>query len=291
MVSSTQQLGLSEPVAIETGDPTPTLPTFDQVSEGLEALSRATRSLKNTRKLLDEPVPARVGRAVEDLASCDLGRVTRVAEDLAAWVEHERETRGNRLRADLREAGEEHGFRAAVLSRDPLELFLAPITVRIDVDRDRADLYFGRVRLSSCRADGWLIAGARAGVLHDLEGDGWQPEAFLARLREAWTRAGVDGWAELVDVLPEVALLGQPPAFRKDPTSGRFVPYPRVQFAYDLWRLRRDRCLAADGWRLTLGTATGGSTRDKSRVVWLEDGRGGGQYHLSLRFVKEVHHG
>jgi hypothetical protein len=293
MVSSTQQLGLPEQAApeVEAGDPTATLPTDDRLAEGLDVLSRATRILKQARKLLGAPVPSRIGAAAEDLARCDLGQVTRIAGDLAAWVEHERATRGSRLRADLREAGAEHGFRAAVLSRDPLELHLAPVTVRIDVDRDRADLYFGRVRLSSCRADGWHIAVARAGVLRDLEGEDWEPEAFLARLRQAWIRAGGDGWVELVDVLPELALLNQPPAFRKDPTAGRFVPYPRVQLAYDLWRLRRDRCLAADGWRLTLGTATGGSTRDKSRVLWLEDGRGGGQYHLSVRFVKEARHG
>ena len=295
MVISTQQQWLpgqpaDEESAVDAGDPTPALPSDDDLSAGLDALTRASRYLKKVRSLLDEPVPARIDGAATDLAACDLGGITDIAAAMAAWVEYERATRGARLRADLREACAEVGIRPAVLSRDPLELYLAPVTVLIDVDRDLADLAFARIRQGRCRADGAAIVAARNEVVCDLEGESWDPEAFFAQLRGAWVRAGGDAWVELIDVLPELALLRQPPSFRKDPTAKKFVPYPRAQFAYDLWRLRRDRCLAADGWRLTLGTATGGSTRDKSRVLWLEDGRGGGQYHLTLRFVKEGSH-
>lgn len=266
------------------------LPASSEVSAGLDALARATRILKKAGKQLDEPVPAKIGKTAAELAACDVGRIAALAKALESWVEHERATRGARLRSELRQACEVADVPLAVLSRDPLELYLAPLTVRIDVEADRADLSFARVRLARCRADGAAVVAAREEQVAQLEGGAWEPETYLTQLRRAWSRTGQGTWVELVDVLPELALLRQSAAFRKDPTARRFEPYPRVQFAYDLWRLRRDRCLAAGGWRLTLGTATGGSTRDKSRVLWLEDGRGGGQFHLTLRFVKEERH-
>lgn len=289
MESSTQQEWSTQGIVptADTGGETPALPTSAELAEGLDALSRATRILKKARTLVEAPVPARVGKLAGDLAGCDLDRIAALAGELVAWVEHERSTRGARLRADLRAACAERDIPVGVLSRDPLELYLPPITVRVDVDADRADLSFARIRLARCRADGVAVAAARDEAVAGLEGDSWDPNRYLGQLRDAWARAGRGDWVELVDVLPELALLRQPAAFRKNPVARQFQPYPRVQFAYDLWRLRRDRCLAADGWRLTLGSATGGSTRDKSRVLWLEDGRGGGQYHLTLRFVRE----
>ena len=268
----------------------PRLPSSAEVSACIDTLERTSRALKRVLKMLDDPAPARVRKATDDLASQDLGQVVELPRLITTWLEHERATRGTRLRAGLREVCVGRSIPVKVLTREPLELYLAPLSVRVDVEADRADLSFGRIRLARCRADATEIVSTRDDALQELEGDGWEPEAFLARLRQAWSRASGGRWAELIDVLPEVALLCQSAAFRKNPTEKAFRPYPRVQLAYDLWRLRRDRCLSAGGWRLTLGTATGGSTRDKSRVWWLEDGRGGGQYHLTLRFVKEGEH-
>ncbi len=286
-----QELAIRDTQGRAAGDEGPlSLPTSEDVAESLGALARATRILKRARGQLAEPVPKRIDKTAAELSACNLGRVADLADSLAAWVEHEQATRGARLRSDLRAACDARDIPLAVLSRDPLELYLAPVTVSIDVSADRADVSFARIRLSRSRADGAAIAAARDEAVQQLEGESWAPEEFFDQLRRAWTRAGRGDWVELVDVLPELALIKQSAAFRKDPTAKCFQPYPRVQFAYDLWRLRRDRCLGANGWRLTLGSATGGSTRDKSRVLWLEDGRGGGQYHLTLRFVREGTH-
>ncbi|MCK6504647.1 hypothetical protein L6R53_14785 [Myxococcota bacterium] len=88
-------------------------------------------------------------------------------------------------------------------------------------------------------------------------------------------------------MLPQLALELQDDRFRREPSAAHFRPYSRARLCWDLWRLRRDRCLAVDGWRLSLGPATGSSTRDKKRVFWLEDDQGRGQYYLTLRFVRE----
>jgi hypothetical protein len=62
--------------------------------------------------------------------------------------------------------------------------------------------------------------------------------------------------------------------------------YERYQLAYQLQRLRKDQLLEKGGLRLDLGSATGGSTRQKHNVLFIPRAGGDGQYYLSLRFVK-----
>ncbi len=78
-------------------------------------------------------------------------------------------------------------------------------------------------------------------------------------------------------------MLMQNDRFKTDPTRENFKPYGKVRLAFDLARLRRSGQLEHQGARLTLGTATMGSTKDKSRVLYLEDA-GRGQFYLSLAF-------
>ena len=106
-------------------------------------------------------------------------------------------------------------------------------------------------------------------------------------LLQAWQLLSGTDWVELSDLLPHLALGLQDERFRRDPVARNFRPYPRARLAWDLWRLRRERALSVDGWRLSLGPATGGSTRDKRRVYWLEDDQGRGQYYLTLRFTRD----
>ena len=159
----------------------------------------------------------------------------------------------------------------------------------MDLGRDKAELTFGREVLAKTGARADEIIAARAEALSELETADWDPAAYLFALYKAWRRTSPKGdWAELVDVLPNLVLELQTDAWRLDPTERNFRPYSRARYCFDLWRLRRDRTLVSNEvWRLSLGPATGGSTKDKKRVLWLEDAAGRGQYHLTLRFVRE----
>lgn len=263
-----------------------------------ETLRRAVATLRAQVKVLDalakeeEPSPDRLARVVAALAKAGSVDVGALREQLDAWVADERAGRRERLSGALRAGCEAEGVELLVLSKEPLELRLPPLSARIDVAAGKAELVFSQQVLESTSADAPAILAARRRALRALEGEGWDPAAFHALLLRAWTRAApAGGWAELADVLPEVVLLHQPRAFRLDPDPRRFAPYSRARFAYDLWRLRRDRALSHDGWRLTVAPATGASTKDKKLVFWLEDDRGAGQYHLTLRFVREEPHG
>lgn len=253
--------------------------TLKKQSQALEALATAT-----------EPLSAgRVSAALAAWEKAGNADAAALVNSVQAWAADEKSTRRERLAAELRAGCERAGVELAVVTRDPLELRLPPLGVRIDVEGGQAEIVYAREVLATCDADADSILRARAAALADLEADAWDPVAFHGQLRRAWHRAapGPGEWAEIAEVLPELAFLRQGRAFRLDPSPRKFAAYTKVQLAWDLWRLRRDRALSADGWRLTVAPATGASTRDKTRVYWLEDDRGAGQFHLTLRFVRE----
>ncbi len=192
--------------------------------------------------------------------------------------------RKDRLSAELKVMCGRAGLSMKVVAREPLvELRIAPIHVRLDRDRNLADVLYAQEKLEHCPASAEGILEARQRAVRTLEGDrAWNAAEFHGLLRRAWRYAMVDrdmerpDWVEIGDIHAHLERL-------LDYKKG----YPRVRLAYDLWRLRRDRLLFCGGWRLLLGPATGDSARDKRRVLWIEDDAGGGQYHLTVKFLRQ----
>ena len=270
--------------------PDPTLPTPDTLLRASQILVAQSKALSALARAVSPPEPKRLAMALDALEKAGEADAGAIFRESRAWVDAERGGRRERLAVGLKAGCADAGLELLVTSKDPLELRLPPLAARIDVERDRAELYFGLQPVGSTRADASAVLSAHRVAVRALEGHGWDGAAHHRLLRRAWTRLRAEtgqDWIELADVLPELALLRQSRAFRVDPVGKRFEPYPKAAFLYDLWRLRRDRCLQADGWRLSLGPATGGSTKDKQRVFFVEDDRGQGQYQLTLRFVKE----
>lgn len=267
------------------------LPSPDALRAAVATLKRQAQALDALATAVDPPAAGKIAAAWAAWEKAGAPDLAALAE-VPAWLTEERTGRRERLALALRAGCERAGIELAVLTRDPIELRLPPLGVSIDVEANRAAVTFGRQDLAVAEADADAILRARADALATLEATPWEPATFHARLRRAWTRAASTpgDWAEIAEVLPELVFLSQSRAFRADPSAKRFEPYSRAQLCYDLWRLRRDRALTQDGWRLTVAPATGASTKDKSRVFWLEDERGQGQWHLTLRFVREEPH-
>lgn len=267
----------------------PELPGLDP-GDVLAAAGRArvlAKALDGLAKALEPLQPSRAAKALDRVREAAEVGADGVIETVARGLAAEEAQRGPRLAAELRRRCEAEGIGLAVVTRQPLELRLAPLGVSVDLGRDRAELTFGRERLARVGARAEEILEARAQAMAELETTDWDPAAYLGQLRAAWRRLSPQGdWVELVAVLPELVLELQGEAWRREPSVRNFRPYSRARFAYDLHRLRRDRVLSAEGWRLSLGPATGGSTADKKRVFWLEDASGRGQYHLTLRFLR-----
>ena len=264
----------------------PTLPEASILRDAAAAAKARARALDQLAAAGDDPAALRRARAALEKAPWqDCADLVGRVDD---WLTHEQATRRSRLARALRDLCRDAGLELVVITRDPLELRIAPVGLRVDVDRDRVDVVFGQQVLQTCAAQADAVMHARQQVLDDLDGGPWDPAAFHAALRAAWQQLSGETWVELADLLPQLALALQDDRFRRDPCARNFRPYPRARLAWDLWRLRRDRVLSVDGWRLTLGPATGGSTRDKKRVFWLEDDQGRGQYYLTLRFQRDT---
>ena len=263
-------------------------------ADSLEKAARnAVKALKTLASAWDDPAAALA--AVQTLEKleipADLGPRCR---DLAAMAKRSLAEEDRRVRLtfmrDLREAAAPPGFETAVLTSDPPEFRVGPFTAVLDFARRTASLRYARLELEKVPARPAAIVEAARKHQAQLDSRDFAPERFFEQLVQAYQvrlqRLGQPFGTRLdvVDLLGELAFAMQPASFFEDPVRERFVPYRRVQMAFDLARLRRAGRLTHKGMRLSLGAATGASTRQKANVLYLEDDGGHGQYYLSIRF-------
>lgn len=210
-------------------------------------------------------------------------------ERSASAAEALREEIGSRLAERCSAAGVTYHVESR---ENPIEIRLAPLVLRVDLESGVAELRFAKCKIADCRPDAVDILESRAAVLADFESDRDLP-ALHARFHAAYRAAlGVKGLSEgarveILEFLPLLVALNQSPKFKVEPITKNFKPYERARFAYDIWRLRRDNALVQGGMRLNLGVATGSSATDKRRVVYLEDADGDGEYKLTVLFTRE----
>lgn len=216
--------------------------------------------------------------------------VAELAAQLEEWRVLEERQRPMQFGRLLKDAADECGVPFAPLTSDPPCYRLDPLTVEISISKGVATLAYARIPLGECSLDAKDILEQRERYLAALEGDNFDPKKHLEQLHLAYRRCllaeqkNPGDRVDLVDLLPELALLQQSERFRLDPTRENFKPYGKVRLGYDLARLRRAGQLEHQGTRLTLGTATMGTTKHKERVLYLEEA-GRGQFYLSLAFV------
>ena len=176
-----------------------------------------------------------------------------------------------------------------MMTTDPMEFFLPPFTVSVDLEKNLAFIHYARVAIEELPAKpDKIMAGLRKNLR--LLDAGWSGEDFFDALYHAYeielfeNKGHRGDRVTLVNLLAFVALSFQNKQFRSDPVAGHYRAYGRVRMAYDLAGLRRKRLLERKGRRLNLGTATGAATRNKKNVLYIEDGGGQGQYYLSVWF-------
>lgn len=262
-----------------------------------EALEKhCKQQAKLWRELNDSLQRADLTRSQKLLAQIEGGEIppgldkASPAASVRNWCTQEERQRPLRFARQLREAAEAQGVGCQTLGSTPPTLRLEPFTVELDFKKGQAELSYSRLEVATVPLDCDQILRERAKMLASLDGGDFIPEEYLHRVWEAYRRCLAAGGlkagdrVELMDLLPELAFLMQSDRFRKDPTRETFKPYGKVRFAYDLARLRRSRQLEYQGARLTLGTATLGSTRQKDRVLFLEEA-GQGQYYLTIAFA------
>jgi hypothetical protein len=213
-------------------------------------------------------------------------------------VDQARRTEARRLafgRA-LAEQAQGAGLTCELLTSDPMELALPPFTVVVDLTENLARLCYARLTVEELGAKPNLITEAHQKNLEKLE-SGWTSQQFfdalfgayqIQRIRQKLPRGER---VDLSDIVSIVAFDFQNPKFFADPLVNHYRDYARYRFAYDLARLRRAGSLERNGYRLSLGVATGATTRNKGNVLYIEEGKNTGQYYATLWFTAATEDG
>ena len=169
------------------------------------------------------------------------------------------------------------------VGQQPPVLDLAGISVTLDWDKECAALAYGREPLAKVSLVVGEVLSAREEQIDRLRSVWPGPDVFFAALDSAYrARAGREAKrpgerVHLVDLIPELLVEYELRGLRSPKTI-----FGRAELAYCLDRLAREGGLEQGQRRLELGTATGGSTKDKRQVLFLQAGMGGGQYYLSV---------
>src|SRR5690554_4366217 len=267
------------------------------VQAGMRDLNRAKNALESmTRAGAFAPDASKVAAALRDLRRASLealgledARVALVGE-LDAHFDREKTRARMTLLSELDGALRAEGGRLEHLGDQPLTLGVGPLTLTIDLLARRATLSYAREELVEVDASAEVILKALAEARGEMQARALESEAFFSQLEKAYrvqlTMLGLpDGErVDLVDLLEPLALVDADPSARRKKGLDALTSWPRYLLAYQLQKLRRDGLLERQGRRLDLGTATGGSTKNKQDVLFIPGPGTDGQYYLSLRF-------
>lgn len=270
---------LRERARVLAGDVQSYTKELDKVRKALEAL--AQEPTWNDRALRTRSLKALSGLRDRSLPDVETAR----AELEKAVQEHQRSVRQGFLE-QLIPAIEAEKITWRELGQQPPVLDIGGIQVTLDYDKEQAELAYGREPMTKVALVPSEILAARSEQVARLK-DAWPgSEAFFVACDSAYrARCGREGKplgerVHIVDLIPELLVEYELRGMRKATSS-----FGRLELAFCLDRLAREGALEHGGRRLELGTATGGSTKDKKRVLFLTAGMGGGQYYLSVRVV------
>ena len=188
-----------------------------------------------------------------------------------------------------RAAAKEIPFRK--LGDNPTTIGLGPFRVVLEPGKD-AQVKLGLEPISEVEAsaDAIFEAMQQTKALWD-ERTPPAPELF-ERIHDAYrvtcarTSTSPGERVALVDLLAPLSFVECDEESLRDQGIDAASAYPRHLLARQLTELNRRRHLEYEGVRLELGAATGGSTSDKSGVLYVQTSAERGQYFLSVRFVR-----
>ncbi len=233
-------------------------------------------SVREARKTLDS---TRSSLAVLSHVPEELDRAEGVAEQASSRVK-------DRLGLGIARAAEALGL--PVSGRFP-ELKVGPLHVRLEPDAGRAELSMGAggELLERVALEVDPIAAAMGKWHEELFVREFDVEIFRSHVFTAVERANLvsrrppEAPVPISQLLVELNVVSQGPAFAADPSRRSFRPVGRAQVAA---RLFRARPLARDGRELRLVVATREQTRRKADHLYVPtDLRGGGAHFSSLQ--------
>lgn len=175
-----------------------------------------------------------------------------------------------------------------MISDSPLVLYLHPLTLEVNFEQCRTTLSYAREPMAQPPLDAAEIWKTRDDLLEQFRAARIDSKSFWRALKTAYDIVLLKGGksagerVDIVDALVPMAWIWpNAQALRKA------TPFPRYLLAYQIQKLRQDGLIVHNGWRLDLGTATGGSTKNKANVLFIPMGPTEGQYYLTMCFRRE----
>ena len=257
--------------------------------DGLRDARRALEVLARPETLSREKAARRQLERLSEVALADGlgGSLGALIASVEAHLERQRRSARMVVMGALKRGAVEAGVEMVRLGDSPPTVLLAPLTIELDFDVDKARMSYARQVVSETACDAEVILEARQSAIELIRSSAVPSEEFFELLRQAYRVVlFVQGRAEgervdLVDLLvPLAAMRAGVGAWRG---VSKIDAMPRYMMAYQLQRLRREGKLESGGVRVDLGTATGGSTRNKRDVLFVPTSPTEGQYYLTLR--------
>ena len=207
-----------------------------------------------------------------------------IAESIEQRLRTLRATAHHELLTGLRD-GVEKAEHLRVLSDSPLVVYVHPLTVELLIEQKKAVWTYAHETLQTVPLAVEEILAAHRTLVDAFRASRVDSQTFWTLLRKAYEMVLIlDGLSagsriDIVEMLPALAWIWPQQAAVKK--AGVF---PRYLLAYQLQKLRADGLLQNQGLRMELGSATGGSTRNKQNVLFIPQGPSEGQYYLSICF-------
>ena len=281
--------------------------TADEVSELLTMIrSRARRfsRVKNLLRKVDGKTPKAEDYeiwlevyqglegyelGVEEVSEADAAR-ERLAMRLQKGLQKLRVKARMKFLTKVDMLAPQHKVEVEKISEAPLVLYLEPLTFEVDFDEGGVRMLYGHEEMGEFPIDARRLFEERRNAIEEMKRRSIDSEEFFDLLYSAYRTVLVADGAEegervdLVDVLVPLGMLKVDRAKLRKKGPEAIEAFPRHQLARQLALLRREGLLEKGGRRLELGAATGGSTKDKTNVLYVPVGATSGQYYGSLRF-------
>ena len=175
-----------------------------------------------------------------------------------------------------------------MVSDSPLVLYVHPLTLEVNFEQCKTTWSYAREPMAQSSLDPSDIWNVYGELLDQFRAARIDSKSFWQALKAAYdfvlltdAKPAVD-LIDIVDVLVPMAWNGPHAVQLKKATQ-----FPRYLLAYQIQKLRQDGLIAHNGYRLDLGTATGGSTKNKANVLFIPMGPTEGQYYLTMCFRRE----
>ena len=270
-------------IAIQT-----TAKSLNKVLNGYKILAKSLEKLDTEKSLERQDYVADALDALKsnDLTALGCGELqTDIKQSLAVKLRNLRANAHHNLVTGLTKGLGDKAEQMKIISDSPLVIYLHPLTLEVQFEQKKATLEYAHEPLATTSLDPDEILKTHADLLDVFRSSRIDSARFWDICKMAYEMVVLkngqtaNSRVDIVELLPPLAWLWPNPAAMK-----KNAVFPRYLLAYQLQKLRADNMLQQKSLRIDLGTATGGSTKNKSNVLYIPAGATEGQYYLSICF-------